>query len=240
MINVEEKVPFATTAIRKGLPLLDKNLTWILEEIQKKAKVICEKSKYTDAKEIAFVVNTEIQKWEIGSQEYLEVQLESFVFLLKSYIPNIQENNIILNRINKIQQESDIVKQYTLLNSLIPQIIDIKVSDKTNPIFNEIKELKESVDILTISIDEMQNPQDFLNIIQENLEEIKNDIPVMRVNIDKVLYDLYSPLSTTQKLKIAIPLIPLLAYYELETDVPKLVADRINELKNLALRFKQR
>lgn len=79
----------------------------------------------------------------------------------------------------------------------------------------------------------MKNPQEHLNTIQRDLEEIKNEIPEMKKKIGEVLYDLYSPLSTTQKLKIAIPLIPLLASYELETDVPKFVADRINELKSL-------
>jgi len=47
-----------------------------------------------------------------------------------------------------------------------------------------------------------------------------------------------NPLSTTQKLKIAIPIIPSIVSYEIETDVPRLVADKINELKNLILSFK--
>ena len=62
----------------------------------------------------------------------------------------------------------------------------------------------------------------------------------MLEKIDEVLYELYSPLSTTQKLKVTIPIIPLLATYEIETDVPKLVADKIYELKNLILRFKNK
>ena len=78
-------------------------------------------------------------------------------------------------------------------------------------------------------------PQEYLVMIQRNLEKIKNDIPEIKREINKVLYELYSPLSTTQKLKVAIPLIPLLATYEMETDVPKFVADSIHELKNLIL-----
>ena len=58
----------------------------------------------------------------------------------------------------------------------------------------------------------------------------------MKGKIDEVLYELYSPLSTTQKLKVAIPIIPLLATYEIETNVPKLVTDSIYELKELILR----
>lgn len=60
----------------------------------------------------------------------------------------------------------------------------------------------------------------------------------MEEQINEVLYELYSPLSTTQKLKIAIPIIPSIASYEFETDVPRVIADKIDELKNLVLRFK--
>ncbi|AKB24897.1 hypothetical protein MSMTP_1428 [Methanosarcina sp. MTP4] len=217
-----------------------KTLDLSLKEIQERAKTACRESQGTDTEEIACAVSREVQKWEIGSQEYLEIQVESLVNLLKSYIPKIEENSSILNRIDRILREPDIVKQYTLLNNLIPQIIDIQVSEKTAPVLNEIKELRVSVDRLTESVDELQNPQEYLDTIQRNLEEIKDNIPEMKEKIDEVLYELYSPLSTTQKLKVAIPLIPMLATYEMETNVPKLVADKISELKNLVLKYKEK
>lgn len=175
----------------------------------------------------------------IGSPEYLVVQIENLVFLLKSYIPKIEENSLILDRVDKILREEDVVIQYTLLNNLLPQIIDTRVTEKTVPMLSEIKSLRVSIDRLIESVDELQNPQEYLDTIQENLEEIKNDIPEMKGKIDEVLYELYSPLSTTQKLKVAVPIIPLLVSYELETDVPRFVAGRIDQLKNLVLRFKK-
>ena len=206
MKDAEETAPFATEVLRKGLPILDRNLKELLEEIQKKAKIACKESRGTDAEEIIYEINRVVQKWEIGSQEYFEIQIESLVNLLKSYIPKIEGNNPILNRIDRLLIEDDIVKQYTLLNNLIPQIIDIKMSEeKTDPF----------------------------------LEGIKNDIPEMKGKIDEVLYELYSPLSTDQKLKIAIPIIPSLVSYEMETNVPKFAADKIEKLKNLVLRFKK-
>ena len=211
MDEAEKAAPSATIVMRKGLPIFYRKLKSLLEEIQEKAKIACRKSQGTDTEEIACAVSKEVQKWEIGSQEYLAPQIESLVFMLKSYIPNIEENSLILNRIDRILREPDIVKQYTLLNNLIPQIIDIRVSEKTTPILNEIKYLRVSVDRLMESVDELQNPQEYLDTIQRNLEEIKNNIPEMKGKIDEVLYELYSPLSTTQKLKIAIPIIPLLA-----------------------------
>jgi methyl-accepting chemotaxis protein len=239
MKDTDEKAPFATEVLRKGLPLLDRNLKGLIEEIQKKANAACQVSQGTATQEIACVVNKEIQKWEIGSQEFLLAQIENLVNLLKFYIPKIEENIPIRNRVDSILLEPYIVKQYMLLNNLFPQIINIQVSNKTDSISNEIKHLQDSVDRLTVSIDELQNPQEYLDKIQSNLEEIKNEIPEMKEKIDEVLYELYSPLSTDQKLKIAIPIIPALVSYEIETNVPKLVADKIDELKNLVLCFKK-
>ena len=66
MRDTEETAPFATIAMRKGLPILDRNLKELLEEIQKKAKIACKESKGTDTEEIACDVNREVQKWEIA------------------------------------------------------------------------------------------------------------------------------------------------------------------------------
>ena len=62
----------------------------------------------------------------------------------------------------------------------------------------------------------------------------------MKGKIEEILAKLYSPSSTNQKLKIAISIIPSLVSYEIETDVPKLVADKIDKLKNLVLHFKNK
>lgn len=61
----------------------------------------------------------------------------------------------------------------------------------------------------------------------------------MQGKIDEVLYELYYPLNTDQKLKITIPIIPAVVSFEIETNVPKLAADKIDELKNLVLRIKK-
>ena len=47
MRDTEETAPFATIAMRKGLPILDRNLKELLEEIQEKAKIACKESKGT-------------------------------------------------------------------------------------------------------------------------------------------------------------------------------------------------
>jgi methyl-accepting chemotaxis protein len=239
MRDVEEKAPYAIGAIRKGLPILDRIIKELIEEIQEKAKIVCKESKGTATEDIACNINREIQKWKIGSQEYLASQIQSIIFTFQSYVPNIDENSLILNRVNQMLYEQDIVKQYILLNDLLHKIMDIQVAKKTSQISNEIKELRDSVHNLILSLDELQNPQKYLDIIQKDLAEIKNDIPEMKETIYKVLDELDSPfLSTNQKLKISIPIISSLVSYETEINVPKLVAEKIHELKNLILSFK--
>ena len=47
MIDAKETAPFATIVMRKGLPILDRNLKGLIEEIQKKAKIACQVSQGT-------------------------------------------------------------------------------------------------------------------------------------------------------------------------------------------------
>ena len=251
MIETEESAPFAIIAMRKGLSILDRNLKELLEEIQKKAKIACKESKGTATEEIACAVSKEVQKWEIGSQEEMTQNIEGLIETFRMRMPHLHGYEHIFEEIEGIRNVNDLAKQYKIVSRLVGLIPifssmpdhvvqDIKtIKEETTSTSNEVKYLQLSVDRLIESVSELQNQQEYLDTIQRNLEEIKNDIPEMKGKIDEVLYELYSPLSTTQKLKIAIPIIPSLVSYEMETNVPKLVADKIDELKNLVLRFKK-
>lgn len=250
MINTEETTPYATKVLRKGLPIFNEKLKSLLEEIQEKAKTACQVSQGTPTQEIACAVSKEVQKWGISSQEEMTQNIESLIEIFRLKMPHLSGYEHIFKEIEGIRDEKDLVKQYIIISKLVGLIPifssmpdhviqDIKdIKEKTNLFSNEVQNLQISVDSLIESVDKLQNPQEYLDTIQRNLEEIKNDMPGMKEQIEEVLYELYSPLSTTQKLKVAIPIIPLLASYEIETDVPRLVADKICELKNLILRFK--
>jgi HEAT repeat protein len=82
MKDTDERAPFATEVLRKGLPILDRNLKGILEEIQEKAKTACQVSQGTATQKIACAINREVQKWEIGSQEEMTFNLENLIFTL--------------------------------------------------------------------------------------------------------------------------------------------------------------
>ena len=247
--NAGETAPFAAGVVRKGFPIFDRGLKFLIEEIQEKAKVVFNESKGTETEEIALAVSREVQKWEIGSKEEMTQMIEALIETFRLKMPHIPGYEHIFREIEGIRDEKDLVNQYKIISRLVVLIPTFssmpdhvvqeirEIKEKTTSISKEFNYLQTSVDRFIESVDELQNPEEYLDIIQRNLEEIKNDMPEMKEKIEEVLYELYSPMSTTQKLKVAIPIIPFLASYEIETDVPKIVDDKIYELKNLVLSF---
>lgn len=61
MRDTEKTAPFATTAMRKGLPIMDRNLKAILEDIQKKTEIISEQTKGTPFEELGSELNQNSQ-----------------------------------------------------------------------------------------------------------------------------------------------------------------------------------
>ena len=152
MKNTDEKAPFATEVLRKGMPILDRRLKEILEEIQEKAKTACQISKRTATQEIACAVNKEIQKWEIGSQEEMNWYVEHLIFTLEASIPKEIENKAIFDKIKQIREEKILVKQYAILCSIIPMIPNLHVKHAISGLEKEVHQIKETVENLTISL----------------------------------------------------------------------------------------
>jgi DNA repair ATPase RecN len=221
------------------MPHFERTIKELISDIKDKAKIACEGAKGTAAQKAVCEINREIQELTIGSQDYMIKQVQTLYTNLKSSVPDKEEYKLIHQEIDSILNEGDLVNQYSSLNMLLPKIIQINVVEATASVSDEIRLLRESVDKLTQSVDELPNPQEYLNTIQQNLEQIKDEIPEMKKQIDDVLYELYSPAGIDQKLKVAIPIIPLLASYEVETNPSKFVADRIFELKKLVLGTKK-
>jgi hypothetical protein len=115
---------------------------------------------------------------------------------------------------------------------IIPLIPRLNMEGEMYAIKKGLNEANEKANIINIKLDEI------FDTIKWDLEVIKDYMPKMEGQINEVLDELYIPLSTTQKLKIVILIIPLLVSYEQENNVPKLVAEKIHELKNLILSLK--
>jgi hypothetical protein len=211
MIETEETAPFATITLRKGLPILDRNLKELLEEIQKKAKIACKEAKGTDTEEVACTINSEIQRWEIGSQEEMAFNVENLIFTLELNIPRIPENQYIFNRIQQIREQKDVPKQYGIISTIIPLIPKIYMERKMDELENDIKEIKEKIDYAIISL----KPG-----IKEEIE----------ISVGTEI------LGTGVTHKITIPLQEI-SYSELKEDLEKITGIKIDKLSKMPKRL---
>lgn len=236
MDDSKDKAQFFYTIYKKSRPFFDEHIKEIIRyisEAKEKSKEACREIKDTAAQQAICEINREVQDLTIGSQEYMKKQVQALYRNLKSSVPNRDEYRLVHQEIDLILNEDDLVNQYSSLNMLLPKIIQINVVEATTSVSDEIRLLRETVNKLTESVDDLQNPQEWIDIILQNLSEIKDDIPEMKKNIDDVLCSLYSPMGIDQKLKVALPIIPMLVSYEIEANIPKFAADRISELRKL-------
>lgn len=145
--DAEETTPFATAAMRKGLPILDRKLKSLIEEIKNKAEVAYQVSQGTPTQELAYAVSKGIQKWEIGSQEDMTFYIENLIFALESIIPRVPQNQTIFDKIQQIRKQKDLAKQYMIISTVIPLIPTTSMEQK---IYN----LEKRIEDLTISFSE--------------------------------------------------------------------------------------
>jgi hypothetical protein len=124
--DTQKSAPVATAIIKKGIPIINEKINEIILEIQKSAEIICEKSKGKPTELIACYTNQVVQKWKISDQEEMTLKVNNLVFTLISKIPNTPANKHIHDKIEDIDKEDDLVKQYELVQMLIlliPQTI---------------------------------------------------------------------------------------------------------------------
>ena len=163
MKDTNEKAPFATKVLRKGLPILNRNLKELLEEIQEKAKIACQISKGTNTEEIACAVNREVQKWEIDNPREMAQKVENLASVLNAKIPNFPENELIFKKIEQMKAERNIGKQYEQLIFIITSIpvaymaVNINGGNKSNISIGSINQLNEVIMSNTKSVDKNEN-----------------------------------------------------------------------------------
>jgi HEAT repeat protein len=164
MKDAEETAPYATAVMRRGLPILDRNLKELLEEIQEKAKIACEVSQGTQTQEIACAVNKEVQKWEIGSQEEMTQNIEYLIETFRLKMPHSPGYEHIFREINGIKNEKTLAKQYKILSRLVGLIP--MFSSMPDDVIRDIKKIKDNTEEI----------KDELNKIIEKLDGINTEI----------------------------------------------------------------
>jgi HEAT repeat protein len=189
MIDTEEAAPFATITMRKGLPILDRKLKEIIEEIQEKANISCRESRGTDSEGIICEINKEIQNTISDDQrQYIEI-LEDVVSILKMKIPPIPENRFIFSKIELIENKRISPEKYRDLPLIISimntmkvvseQELDKKLDQKFKNfdlIFGEIIYIKDKLGCISFDISKIKlnsaNVISNLKTIKEELEKL--------------------------------------------------------------------
>jgi HEAT repeat protein/nucleoside phosphorylase/MinD-like ATPase involved in chromosome partitioning or flagellar assembly len=172
--NTDKKAPFATEVLRKGMPILDRNLKGILEEIREKAKTAYQLSQGTATEEIAYAINRRVQKLEISNQDEMTGKVEDLIFALKSKIPNIPENKRIFEKIEKIKSETDLIKQYELLIFIISVLPQVQMNSMAQLNINTANDEQTKIQIGSIT----QNDGKVHNVASK-IEEMKPTIGVI-------------------------------------------------------------
>ena len=136
MRDAEETTPFAAKTIMKGLPILERNLKELIEEIQEKAKQACQKLQGTPDAEIACKPYKNWNKLIIDNQEEMAQSIEEIISTLK--VPTALNPNAryYLDRLDSIQNESDLTKIMLILKDVTSHLLT-QLEDNNFAIMNE-------------------------------------------------------------------------------------------------------
>jgi HEAT repeat protein len=175
MKDTDKKAPFATEVLRKGLPILDRNLKKLIEEIQEKAKIACKESKGTDAEGFVCEINKQIQNLASNDQGPLEI-LENIFSIVKIKIPRIPENGFVLSKIEAVDNKSISPEKYVDLPLIISLIPTVKVISE-----QELDRKLIKLDLIytkTISIEAK------LDLIQRELDKGIEKLDILSTDIE--------------------------------------------------------
>jgi nucleoside phosphorylase len=108
MSETEQISPYATEVLRRGLPILNRKLNSLLEEIREKAKTACQVSQGTPTQEIVCIANRKVQGWKAGTEEEIALDAEDLLIYMKSSVPRFPENEHIVEKIREIEDKKDL------------------------------------------------------------------------------------------------------------------------------------
>ncbi|WP_255334373.1 HEAT repeat domain-containing protein [Methanosarcina sp. KYL-1] len=256
MIDSEKAAPHATEVLRKGLPIFDRKLKELLEEIQNKAKIVCKEAEGTATEKIACAVSREVQKWEIGSQEEMTQMIENLAYVLEEKISVQPKNQFILSKIEQMKSERNLVNQYEILAQIIPLIRNVEVvpADHVKEGFENlnkgIKDIKEDTTNIKVELDIMCQKLDNISFgvsklklnsynVTSNLPEIKKELEKLNevVNLNTFSIDKLNTSQAEKLNELKNDLIERLE--EIKVIVTKLPNEIDTEITNLVSELKQ-
>jgi HEAT repeat protein len=130
--DTDEMAPYATELVRKGLPILDRNLKELLKEIREKARTACKELQGTPKAEVACSIYRKAKELEISNSEELAQGIEDIAYTLSCQVSDTPENKYILSKFDQISSETDLTKKIQILSYVTEHVIGQMLRDNKN------------------------------------------------------------------------------------------------------------
>jgi len=144
LIRTADKAPKATKLIKRGLPIIDKEISSKIQEVQKKTESFSDSTKNTLFESVGKETNIEAKKLSINNPITLEINLNNVLNKLKvlcGYLP-IEGHNSYCNKIEDAKSDTIAVKFDTIIKTFdefenagrYPSLKPIFIEPETNKI----------------------------------------------------------------------------------------------------------
>ncbi|HEY9206207.1 MAG TPA: hypothetical protein VIO58_09815 [Candidatus Methanoperedens sp.] len=141
--TTKERAPLATEIIKKGLPIIDEKIKQLLNDINKRANILCDISKGTEAERYANPICQQVKELvKIRSKIELEKCMEGIIYNLKFLGEKLSETDksFIYGKIENLRKEEYLEDKLGQINEIIVFIIPhIDISKKLDEILISLK-----------------------------------------------------------------------------------------------------
>ncbi|OEU42474.1 hypothetical protein BGV40_09295 [Methanosarcina sp. Ant1] len=154
MRYTEKTAPFTTITMRKGLPILDRNLNGLIEEIQKKTKVISEQTKGTPFEELGDELNRSglslLQVRDLVGFKKQVQNLENKLTAMCFKLPEGQKGEAC-ELLKMAREEHSIEDKIPLINDILSKFsYQLDIMSYLNRIDENLSSVNKKVDALII------------------------------------------------------------------------------------------
>ncbi|MCK4735937.1 MAG: HEAT repeat domain-containing protein, partial [Methanophagales archaeon] len=150
LATTQEKAPMATRLIRKGLPIINRRIKELLNEIDKETKILCDAASDTKAENYVNPTCKEVREITairnpIELDKRIDVLIPNLIFMGEN-LPE-RERNFVNNKIENLKKEEYLEDKLSLINEIIVFAIPHISMSK------DLERLENKLDDITISLE---------------------------------------------------------------------------------------
>ena len=169
----EDAAHYATVTMRKGLPILDRNLKSLIEEIQKKSEIISEQTKGTQFEKLGDELN----------------QSSQFLSYIRDPVGLEKRVNNLQSTMRSICSKLPVEQKGEACELLKMMYAEPLIEDKIPLIVNILSKFSYQLDMIT-----------HLNRIEDKLDNVRFDIFKTKLNNSNIISNLYAIKKQLEKL----------------------------------------